>query len=155
MKKLLPTLLPLLALSVIARADGNIPSSIPGSTPVYIVASQATTNCVHAAAAANAQATATLPSCGAGQYAYITLIESTYSAIAAPSATLMATTTTNFTTSMGFSQPMQAAVGESSRILYFNPPLKTQSAATPTTVVGNAGVASISENMKICGFCAL
>lgn len=141
-------------LAVPALADGNDPTTLPSATPVALISSQATTNCVHAAAAAGAQATVTVNACGAGLYFYVTLIESTYSAITAPAATLMATTSSNFTTSMGFSQPMQAAVGDNSRVLTFPVPLKTAAANTATTLVGNAGVTSISENMKLCGFCA-
>lgn len=152
--KRFPTVLAALLVAGIALADGNDPTTLPSATPVYVVASQAATLCVHAAAAANAQATATAPACGLSLYFYVTLIESTYSAIAAPAATLMATTTTNFNTSMGFSQAMQAAVGENSRILIFPIPLKTAQPNTATTVVGNGAVAAISENMKLCGFCA-
>jgi hypothetical protein len=138
----------------VALADGNDPTTLPSATPVYLVSSQATTSCVHSAAAANAQATATIPACGAGLYFYVTYVESTYSAIAAPSATLMATTSTNIPGSFGFSQPMQAAVGDNSRTAAFAVPLKTTAANTATTLVGNGAVASISQNMKLCGFCA-
>lgn len=151
MKKILPFLL---LLPLLALADGNDPTTLPTATPVYVTASQATTNCYHAAAAAAAQATATAPACPAQiPFFYVTLIESTYSAIAAPAATLMATTTTNLGT-FGASQAMQAAVGENSRQWPFAVPLKTTTAVTATTVVGNAGVAAISQNMKVCGFCA-
>lgn len=147
-------LLSLLLFSVLVRADGNDPTTNLSSTAVYIVASQATTSCVHTAAAANGQAIVTIPACGAGSYFYITYVESTYSAIAAPAATLMATTSTNIPTSFGFSQPMQAAVGDNSRTVAFAVPLKTTLANTATVLTGNAAVAAISQNMKLCGFCA-
>lgn len=149
-----PAILVALFVAGLALADGNDPTTNPQATPVAIYSQQATTNCVHNAAAAGAQATATVNACGPGLFFYVTLVESTYSAIAAPAATLMATTTTNFTTSFGASQAMQAAVGENSRIWTFAVPLKTAAANTATTVVGNAGVTSISENVKLCGFCA-
>lgn len=155
--KRLATLAVLFSLAIgvkVALADGNDPTTLPSSTPVYVVASQATTNCNHQAAAAGSQATVTINACGAGLYFYITAVESTYSAIAAPAATLMATTSTNIPGSFGFSQPMQAAVGDNSRMMSFPVPLKTTTANTATTLVGNAGVASISQNMKLCGFCA-
>jgi hypothetical protein len=138
----------------VALADGNDPTTLPSATPVYVVASQGSTTCASNAAAAAAQATATINACPAGQFFYITYAESAYSAIAAPAATLMATTSTNIPGSFGWSQPMQAAVGDNIRTASFAVPLKTSTAATATTLVGNAGVASISQNMKLCGFCA-
>ena len=134
-------------------ADGNVPSNTPNATPVAVTSQQSATICAHAAAAANAQAVATINGV-AGMYFYITYVESTYSAIAAPAATLMATTPTNFPGTFGFSQPMQAAVGDNSRTVQFAIPLKSASPGVATVVTGNGAVASISQNMKLCGFYA-
>lgn len=151
----LPAVLAALLVAGLALGDGNVMTNIPNATPVAVVSIQASTNCIHTAAAAGAQAIATVPSCGAGFYFYVTYAESCYSAIAAPAATLMATTSTNIPTSFGWSQPMQAVVGDSCRSASFPLGLKTTSPATATVLTGNAAVTSISENMKLCGFCAL
>ena len=94
MKKL-PAVLAAIFVASLALADGNVPSNMPGATPVAVTSMQAGTICVVSAAAAGSQATATINGV-AGLYFYITWLDITYSAIAAPAATLMATTTTNF-----------------------------------------------------------
>ena len=142
-------------LSSAALAYGDNPATTPGVvTPVVVVASQATNVCVTANAAAGAQATVTIPAVP-GQFFYATLVESSYSAIAAPVATLMTTTSTNLTASFSIQQAMQAAVGEN-RVIYTFPaaPLKSTTVGTATTLVGNAGVAAISQSLKACGFYA-
>ena len=85
-------------LSSAAFADGNVVTNTPNATAVAVVSQQAGTLCITANAAAAAQATVTSPAGVNGAFFYITLIESTYSAIAAPAATLMATTSTNIPT---------------------------------------------------------
>ena len=151
MKKL--ALVVALVVSVIALGDGNVPSNTPNATPVAIISQAAGTTCVTAVAAAGSQATATVPGI-AGQFFYITWLDITYSAIAAPAATLMATTTTNFPGTFTVSQPMQAAVGDSARSFSLAIPLKSAVVGTATVVTGNAGVTSISQNIRICGFYA-
>jgi hypothetical protein len=142
-----------LMFSVIALADGNVPSNTPGATPVAVTSTQAGTICANSAAAAGAQATATINGV-AGLYFYVTWLDITYSAIAAPAATLMLATTTNFPGAFTVSQPMQAAVGDNVRSFPFTVPLKTAAAGTATVVTGNAGVTSISQNIRLCGFYA-
>lgn len=143
-----------LLLATFVLADGNAPLNTPGATTVAITAQQATTTCVTANAAAAAQATATVPAVQ-GQFFYVTLVEVAYSAIAAPAATLLATTTTNFPGTFSVSQAMQAAVGEN-RVSYSfgSGGLKSSAASTATVITGNAGVASISQSIKLCGFYA-
>jgi hypothetical protein len=151
--KKLPAVLAALLVSGLVFADGNVPSNTPGATPVAVTSTQAGTICVVSAVAAGSQATATINGV-AGLYFYVTWLDITYSAIAAPSATLMATTTTNFPGTFTVSQPMQAAVGDNARSFPFTVPLKTAAAGTNTVVTGNAGVASISQNIRLCGFYA-
>lgn len=139
-------------LSAVAFADGNIPTNTPGSTPVAITSMQAATTCVTSAAAAGSQAIVTVPAVN-GQFFYVTHLEVSYSAIAAPAATLMATTTTNFG-SFTLSQAMQAVVGENRVIYAFATPVKSAVAGTATVLTGNAGVTSISQSHKLCGFYA-
>lgn len=158
MKNLLPIAAIVLALGFavggFALADGNNPTNTPGSTPVSVTSQQSATTCITSAAAAAAQAIATVPAVS-GQYFYVTWLDITYSAIAAPSATLMAATTTNFPGSFTVSQPMQAAVGDNQRQFNFGPGgLKSAAPGTATVVSGNAGVAAISQNIRICGFYA-
>ncbi len=150
MKRILPLFL---LLPIIAFADGNVPSNTPGATPVAVTSQQAGTICTVSAAAAGSQATATIAGV-AGLYFYVTWLDISYSAIAAPSATLMAATTTNFPGSFTVSQPMQAAVGDNVRSFPFTVPLKTAAPGTATVVTGNAGVTSISQNIRLCGFYA-
>ena len=142
-----------LLLSALVLADGNVPGNTPGSTAVAITSNQAANTCVTANAAAAAQATATVPAL-AGMFFYVTLIEVSYSAIAAPAATLMTTTSTNVSGSFSVQQAMQAAVGENRVIYPFAVPLKSSAIATATVLTGNAGVASISQSIKLCGFYA-
>jgi hypothetical protein len=137
----------------VALADGNVPSNTPTATPVAVTSQQAGTICTVSAAAAGSQATATINGV-AGLYFYVTWLDITYSAIAAPAATLMAATTTNFPGTFTVSQPMQAAVGDNQRAFSFAIPLKTAAAGTNTVVTGNAGVTSISQNIRLCGFYA-
>jgi hypothetical protein len=151
--KRLPVALAALLVAGIALADGNDTSNTPGATPVNVVSSQAGTICTVSAAAAGAQAIATINGV-AGFYFYVTWLDITYSAIAVPAATLMATTTTNFPGTFTVSQPMQAAVGDNARAFPFTVPLKTAAAGTATVVTGNAGVTSISQNIRLCGFYA-
>lgn len=142
----------MLMLATFVKADGNVTSQF-GSTLVSVTSMQAATTCITAAAAAGSQATATVPAL-AGQFFYVTHLDIAYSAIAAPAATLMAATTTNFPGSFTVSQPMQAAVGDNQRLFAFTTPVKSAAAGTATVVTGNAGVASISQNIRICGFYA-
>src|SRR5581483_12492837 len=94
MKSILKAIALALAVGAIAYGDGNVPSSTPNATPVAVTSTQAGTICCESAAAAAAQATCTVAGV-AGQFFYVTLIEIQYGAIAAPSATLLATTTSN------------------------------------------------------------
>lgn len=142
-----------LLLAVMVRADGNVTSNVPGATAVAITSQQASTICVVSAVAAGSQAVATINGV-AGLYFYVTWLDITYSAIAAPSATLMAATTTNFPGTFTVSQPMQAAVGDNQRAFDFTTPLKTATSGANTVVTGNAGVPSISQNIRLCGFYA-
>lgn len=151
MKKIL-AIAAILLLATFAKADGNVPGQF-ASTLVSITSMQASTTCVVSAAAAAAQAIATVPAVS-GQFFYITHLEITYSAIAAPAATLMVTTTSNIPGSLTVSQPMQAAVGDSVRTMAFTTPIKSSVVGTAVVVTGNAGVTSISSNIRICGFYA-
>lgn len=144
----------MIALPLAARADGNDPTTLPSSTPVYVVASQASTTCVNALAAAAAQATVTIPACPAQQFFYLTMLKIQYGAIAAPAATLLATTTTNIPGNPTFNDAAPAATFHHDLVIPFPIPQKTTTAATATTIVGNAGVTSISQNFTACGFCA-
>jgi hypothetical protein len=80
--------------SAAAFADGNDPTNTLGSTPVVVAASQAANFCVESNVAAAAQAIATVPA-QAGMFFYVTNLEVSLIAIAAPVATLMATTSSN------------------------------------------------------------
>jgi hypothetical protein len=150
MKKLAAVLAVLVA--AIAMADGNVPQN--GSTPVAISSNQAATTCVVSSVASGSQATATVPAV-AGQFFYVSFIEIQYGAIAAPAATLLSTTSTNLPGALSWSVAFPAAVGNFDNALTFTVPIKSSVVGTATVITGNAGVTSISENIKVCGFYAL
>lgn len=143
----------LLFISVAVFADGNNPTNTPGATPVAVVASQASTTCISAAGAAGAQATATVPAVS-GQFFYVTYLEIEYGAIAAPSATLLATTSSNLPGSLVWNDAAPATTFQHDISMSFTVPLKSSAAGIATVVTGNAGVASISQRINICGFYA-
>lgn len=149
MKKILPFLL---LLPLIARADGNDPSSTPGVTSVYVAASQAATVCVESNVAAGSATSTTVPAV-AGQYFYITSITSMLNAIAAPAATLYPTTSSNVPGSFSVRQAVQAAVGSFDHNECFSVPLKTSVAGTATVFTGTA-LANVSAMFRVCGFYA-
>lgn len=148
MKKLfaLLVLLPTLAL-----ADGNVQPN--GAAPVSVVSIQAATTCVESAVAAASQAVVTVPALS-GQYFYITSITVVLNAIAAPAATLMATTTTNVPGSYTVRQAVQAAVGTQQYIDTLNVPLKASVVGTAVVFTGPTGLANVSQHIRVCGFYA-
>lgn len=144
------SLLSILLVSSLALADGNV--SPNGATPVTVASSQAATTCVESNVAAGSAIAVSIPGV-AGQYFYITSIEITLIAIAAPTATLTPVTSTNVPGSKSFRLAMQAAVGTASMFLTYATPLKTSVAGTATTFTGTV-LANVSENMSVCGFYA-
>jgi hypothetical protein len=151
MKKLVA--LTLFLLAAVVLADGNVPTNTPGATAVAVTANQAATTCVSNAAAAAAQATATVPAV-AGQFFYVTMLEIQYGAIAAPTATLLATTSSNLPGSPTWNDAAPAATFQHDLVIPFMVPLKSSVVGTATVITGNTGVASISQNIKLCGFYA-
>lgn len=149
--KTLSALLSLLSLA--ALADGNDSSNTPGATPVFVTASQAATDCVESNVAAAAQAVATVPA-RAGQFFYVTNIEVTLIAIAAPVATLMATTSSNLPGAFSVRQAVQAVVGTQTTQIMLNLPLKASVANTAVVLTGPTGLANVSQNIRVCGFYA-
>ena len=137
----------------LAQVGSNDTAAIPGATPVILATVPASTVCVTANAASGAQATATIGAV-TGQFFYVTYIAVSYAAIVAPVATLVSTTTTNFPGTFTMAQVMAAAVGESTRQIQFAMPIKSALAGVATVVTGNAGVTSISQNIRICGYYA-
>ena len=141
-------------LSLVVLADGNDPTNTPGATPVSVVSSQAATICVESTVAAGSQPVVTVPACtGTLPYFYITNVSSILNAIAAPSATLVPTTTSNVPGGYSIRQAMQAAVGTSLYQESFPGGLKTIAPNTATVFTGTL-LASVSMSLRVCGFCA-
>lgn len=141
--------------AALAYGDGNVTSNTPNATPVAVTSQQAANVCVTASAAANAQATCTIPAV-AGVSFYVTYIDIEYGAIAAPTATLLTTTTTNLSSgnTLAWKTAFPAAATDLSRVVTLGVPLKASAAGTAVTVVGNGAVASISQSITVCGFYA-
>lgn len=135
-----------------AYADGNDPSTNTLATPVAVISTQAATVCVESTVAAAAATAVTVPAV-AGQYFYITNVSSMVNAIAAPVATLYATTSTNVPGSYSVRQAVQAAVGSSAYVENFPGGLKTSVAGVATTFAGTA-LANASASFRVCGFYA-
>lgn len=134
-----------------AEADGNVPPN--GSAPVSVVSIQAATSCTESSVAAASQAVVTVPAVS-GQYFYITSITVMLNAIAAPVATLMATTTTNVPGAYTVRQAVQAAVGTQQYIDTLNVPLKSSVVGTAVVFTGPTGLTNVSQHIRICGFYA-
>lgn len=151
--KQLPAVLAALVVAGVALADGNDPSNYPGATPVFVTAVQAANVCVESNVAANAQAIATVPVV-AGLSFYVTSVTVILNAIAAPVATLMATTSTNLPGSYSVRQAVQAVVGTQLYVDTLNVPLKSSASGTAVVLTGPAALANVSQNIRICGFYA-
>lgn len=123
--------------------------TVPGATATQQTAARldAAVGVVESVVAAGSQATVTVPALS-GYYCYIVSIELYMAAIAAPAATLMQTTTTNLN-AKSWRHAMQAAVGADRVTFTPSAPLKCQAIGTAATVVGNAGVTSISQQISV------
>lgn len=148
MKKLIALLV---LLPVLTYADGNVPPN--GAAPVAIMSIQAATSCTESAVAAASQSVVTIPALS-GNYFYITSITVVLNAIAAPVATLMATTTTNVPGSYTVRQAVQAAVGTQQYVDTLNIPLKSSVVGTAVVFTGPTGLANVSQHIRVCGFYA-
>lgn len=141
-------------LRISAYTSGNITVSARASVADLVIYNRPLPSILHvtANAAANAIATATLPSAGAGMFHYITHIHLCRNATAAVAGTAtLIHTSTNLPGSPAWSVGNAMAAGGTQIDLDYSPttPLKSLLAATATTIVMPAGGVAVLNRINV------
>lgn len=149
---LVPALVLVMYPSGLAFADGNIPTNTPGATAVAITSQQAPVICYESNVAAGSAIALTITAVP-GMSFYMTSLEITLIAIAAPAATLTPTTTTGFGGTKSFRQAMQAVVGTDRMIVNYGP-VGLKALQSTNVVFTGTVLANVSQNASACGYFA-
>lgn len=142
-----------LILAIILFSLGAFAQQVTTATPIQQTATRldSATNCQNYSGTAQGTITITPPS---GQFVYVTALDTAATAVSAPAASRVVTTTTNLGgITQTFGLTATAGIGANNDLVS-STPIRSATAGTAVTIVTNAAITNVTFDLNVCYYFA-